>query len=289
MGLSRVTVQAILIILFQLSVFAQSKPPQFRRAQVIRPEVEIYQSPSFDSDIIVTINPGKFYFISNKLYGPFYRIKLSSKVIGYVADTELDIEGQGRIKEKPFIDDSPQSKDFEAKPFDSDDESDDSNDPYGKQSYNQIVVHLVNYHENTMDQNLVADQWALGYRHIPFLSDFSASVSWDINLSWGVPRYYKDKLGVEGTGGTGWAGAQLVNITPLGASKTLRYGLGPFLKYSNYSIKTVNKNYSLQDLNMGFLFEGGFIYHIGPSGIDIGLRYYWEKTTYGGLSVGILF
>ena len=78
---------------------------KFRKAQAVRSDVEIYSTASFDAKIIHYIKPGDYYYISNKTFGPFYKIKISNKVLGYVADTELNIQGIGTVKEKPFIDD----------------------------------------------------------------------------------------------------------------------------------------------------------------------------------------
>ncbi len=269
-----------------------------RRAQAVRQDVEIYQQSSFDSEIISTINPGKYYLISKKTYGPFYKIKLSEKVIGYVADTELDIEGIGPLKEKAFLDDQDLdqkqiantkiNKNDQARIKEIEEDS-ESEDPDAKTNYHGFILGLVNYHEKTMSQTQIADLYSFGYRYIPYLSDFAASVSWDANINFGLPAYYKDKLNASGSGVTLWLGTQLVNISPLDSKKTIRYGLGPFIKYSNYSVSVPNKVYTLQDITIGFLVEGGFIYHLGPVGIDFGLRYYWDKAPYGGLSLGFLF
>lgn len=296
---SRFTLILIFVIFYFISVnvVEASNEPQkskntqkqsLRRAQAARPEVEIYQKAHFDSEIITTINPGKFYLISNKVYGPFYKIKISDKVIGYVADTEVDIEGVGILKEKPFLGDKEDEAPKNKKSLQEEADSEDA-EPELERSYREFSLSIINYHEKTMGQTQVADLWAIGYRYIPFLSDFSSSISWDFNLSLGIPSYYKDKLNVNGSGGTLWGGPLLTNIIPYGTSKTVHYGLGPFLKYSNYNLETVNDKYSLQDLNAGFLFEGGFIYHFNKVAVDLSLKYYWEKASYGALSFGFLF
>ena len=142
-----------------------------------------------------------------------------------------------------------------------------------------------------MNGSQVADLYGIGYRYIPFLSDFSASVAWDITAAYGVPAYYQDTLNAETKGLTIWSGAQIVNIAIIDTNKTLRYGIGAFLKYANYNVTSnaMNKTYSLQELTFGVLFEGGFIFHFNPVSLDLGLRYYWERESYGGLSLGLLF
>jgi hypothetical protein len=275
------------------SLFAAEK---FRKAQAIRPDVEIYSTASFDAKIIHYIKPGDFYYISNKTFGPFYKIKVSDKILGYVADTELNIQGLGTIQEKPFVDDpevegknKKNKKEKDPEDIYSDDE--DEEESTIKASYNGLILHLINYHETTMGGSQVGDLYGIGYRYIPFLSDFSASISWDITAAYGAPAYYKDTLNADTKGLTLWSGAQVVNISIVDPNKTLRYGIGAFLKYANYNVtaKTTDKTYSLQELTFGVSLEGGFIFHFSPVSLDLGLRYYWERESYGGLSLGLLF
>lgn len=289
---------SLFFILFFISTLGFAQKVQFRRAQAVRPQVEIYNDKSFDAGIVAKISPGKFYYISNKTYGPFYKIKINEKIVGYVADTEIEIEGLGRLEEKPFVDDfenhskSKIKKNKKARPTDEEeaetDEGDEDESVFHTH-YHGLILNLVNYHEKTMDQTQVADLYAVGYRYIPFLSDYSASISWDVNIAYGVPKYYKDKLGVNDKGLTAWGGAQLLNISIVDRNKTLRYGIGPFLKYANYNLSTASKSYSLQELTAGLLIEGGFIFHFNLVSFDIGLRYYWERESYGGMSLGFLF
>ena len=270
---------------------------KFRKAQAVRQDVEIYNSASFDAKIIHYIKPGDYYYISNKTFGPFYKIKISDKILGYVADTELNIQGVGTVQEKPFIDDAdlPTQKNKKKKgknPEDFEDEDDViEEESVFKSSYNGLVLHLINYHEKTMNGSQIADLYGIGYRHIPFISDFAASVAWDVTAAYGAPTYYKDILNADTKGLTVWSGAQIVNIVIVDANKTLRYGLGAFLKYANYNVSSnvTSKTYSLQELTFGVSLEGGFIFHFNPVSLDLGLRYYWERESYGGLSLGFLF
>ena len=298
MWLTLVNVLKFFLILFVVNFAvirnATANKISFRQAQAVRQDVEIYKDKNFDSEIISSISPGKFYYISNTTFGPFYKIKINNKIVGYVSDIDIEIKGLGRIKEKAFIDDvaEPTNKKNKKKsqaPPDEEEEDQSEDESVIHTSYQGFILNLVNYHEKTMDQNQVADLFAVGYRYIPYLSDFSASISWDVNLAYGIPSYYKEKLAVSGQGITVWSGAQLINITPLGQNKTLRYGLGPFAKYANYNLSTAVQKYSLQELSVGLLIEAGFIFHLDLISFDLGLRYYWERETYGGLSLGFLF
>ena len=277
----------LISILAQVALSTQAVAVEkFRKAQAVRSDVEIYSTASFDAKIIHYIKPGDYYYISNKTFGPFYKIKISNKILGYVADTELNIQGIGTVQEKPFIDDSKKNPEAFG------DENDQSEEEsHFKSSYNGIILHLINYHETTMNGSQVADLYGIGYRYIPFLSDYSASVAWDITAAYGAPAYYQDTLNAETKGLTIWSGAQIVNIAIVDTNKTLRYGIGAFLKYANYNVASnaTNKTYSLQELTFGVMLEGGCIVHFNAVSLDLGLRYYWERESYGGLSLGLLF
>lgn len=281
------------LLSLQFFVFSAYAAEKFRKAQAVRPGVEIYEAANFDAKIIHYIKPGEFYYISNKTFGPFYKIKISDKILGYVADTEIDIQGIGTIQEKPFIDDpdsEPQNK-KKKKEIDPPEEEDEEEDSQYKNSYNGIILNLINYHETTMNGLQVADLYGIGFRHIPFISDYAASVAWDITAAFGAPSYYKEALNADTKGLTVWGGAQIINISAVDQNKTLRYGFGSFLKYANYNVssKTSDKAYSLQELTFGVSLEGGFILHMNLVSLDLGLRYYWERESYGGLSLGLLF
>ncbi|MBC7754883.1 MAG: hypothetical protein H7Z71_11645 [Moraxellaceae bacterium] len=287
----------ILVLLQMVLLPTAGAVEKFRKAQAVRSDVEIYSTASFDAKIIHYIKPGDLYYISNKTFGPFYKIKISNKILGYVADTELNIQGIGTVQEKPFIDDpevpslnSQKKKEKNPEAFD-DEEDQAEEESHIKSSYNGIILHLINYHETTMNGSQVADLYGIGYRYIPFLSDYSASVAWDVTAAYGAPAYYQNILNAETKGLTVWSGAQIVNIAIVDTNKTLHYGIGAFLKYANYNVSSnvTNKTYSLQELTFGLLLEGGFIFHFNPFSLDLGLRYYWERESYGGLSLGFLF
>lgn len=296
-------VSFILFFLFLLNlIYVQAQTvgknqPQLalRKAQAVRPDVEIFQKPDFDSDIIQYIQPGKYYFISNSKKGPFFKIRIDSKTVGYIADSEVDIEGEGRIQATPFLDDpeaqaASKSKRKTKKIDDEDEEYErEEFDDVIQNSYHGIILSLINYREDTMGEEQVSDLYSIGYRYIPYLSDYTAAISWDVNLSLGVPSYYKEKLNTSGSGFTAWSGVQFLNISVIDHSKTLRYGVGPFLKAASYHIQAADQGYNLQELTLGMALEGGFVYHTRYLSYDFGLRYYWEKQSYGAISFGFLF
>jgi outer membrane receptor protein involved in Fe transport len=277
-----------------------------KKAQAANPGVEIYSSDSFDSEIVQTINPGLYYSISNKPKGPFYQIRLKDGRIGYVPDTDLDIQGEGVLKEKPFIGDEDEDavaiknkkkKSNQKNTKNVDEDPDEENSDFEKMSFHGVTLQLINYHEDTAGAVQIGDLYAVGYRNYPDLSDFSSSFSWDVMAAFSAPAYYKELTGQSANGFALWTNFEILNISALGSNTTLHYGAGPFLKYSQFEVKSVlnsqpsskTKSYTLQDMTVGIFLESGLIFHFDKLNFDLGLRYYWDKKSYGAMTVGLLF
>lgn len=287
-------------------VFFTTHAQAQKKAQAASPVVEIYKAPSFDAEVIETIQPGQYYPISNQPRGPFYSIKLKNGKIGYVPDTELDIYGEGPFQARDFLGDeepqSPQNKKSRANKKSStkspakpppDEDEENWQDADEKLSYHALTVQLINYHEDTLGGIQVADLWAFGYRRFPELSDFSPSFSWDIFGTVQAPNYYKDKTGQSAKGFILWSGFQIINISAVNRATTVRYGAGPFAKFSQFEVQAkpsgIAKGYTLQDLTVGLNLEAGLIFHFDWFSLDAGLRYYWDKKPYGSIGLALLF
>lgn len=266
-----------------------------KKAQAANPQVDIYSAADFDSEVVQTIVPGQYYEISNQPKGPFYQIRLKNGKIGYVPDTELEIQGEGVFKPKPFSnsDEEIVKNKKEAKlnskknknPEDEDEEDPDSE----KMSFQAVTLQLINYHEETLGAVQIGDLYAFGYRYLPQLSDFSSSFAWDVSAAFRAPAYYQELTGHSASGFALWSGFQVVNISAIGSNTTLHYGAGPFMKYTQFDVKSQTRSYSLQDLTVGVSLDTGLIFHFEYLSLDIGLRYYWDKKSYGALCAGILF
>jgi hypothetical protein len=282
----------LLTVFIVISFFGSLNCYAEKKAQAAEPQVDIYSSADFDSEIIETIVPGQYYSISNKPKGPFYQIRLKSGKIGYVPDTELEIQGEGAFKEKPFADDVEErstlkNKNKNQKKIDAEEDSDDPDTD--KISLHGITIQLINYHEDTLGGTQVGDLYAMGYKYLPTLSEFSSSYAWDVAAAFKAPSYYQDLTGQSASGFALWSGFQILNISPISSNMTVHYGAGPFLKYTQFDVKSNVKNYSLQDLTVGVTVDIGLIFHFEILSVDLGLKYYWDKKSYGAMFVGILF
>lgn len=286
----------MLMALMPMQSFSQSTQKTWtQQAQAGSEEVDVYLEADFDSEVIKVIKPGKFYWITTKPQGPFYKILIAPNQVGYVPDTELDIKGLGAFQPKNFDPDADEDantqKTKKSKKPPPKDRPIDVNEETGKNHL--LAMTLVNYHEETLGGIQVGDLWAINYKNLAWgaaEADYGmGGLSWDIMAAFDAPEYYNKKTGFDASGMVLWGGVQFQNYSVAGGYSQIRYGLGPFLKYSQFAVQTSLKKYSLQDATVGVTLEAAFQFVWTSYGVDLGLRYYWDKTPYGVLSFGILF
>lgn len=282
---------ASLVFLFSLfivqCVYAQNK------AHVLNADTDVYGGADFDSAVIGQIDPDQMFLVSKKPYGAFYKIKLKDGTIGYIPDTDLYIEGIGTVKEKPFLGDDldKKTKKNKKRAEDDDEPEDDTENP--NINYKGVTFSLINFREDTMGGKQVSDLAAYGFRFQPMQGNFQSGLAYDLMVATKPPDYYKEKTGANTSGAVFWGSAGISNVSALNSTTSLRYGAGPFLRYSYFTIADAplrpQSNYNLQDLTAGLDFQLGVMLHNRFMTIDLGIRYFWDKENYGGFGVAFLF
>ncbi|MCM2352566.1 MAG: SH3 domain-containing protein [Pseudobdellovibrio sp.] len=267
-------------------VFAQNK------AHVLNADTDVYGSADFDSATIGTVDPDETFLVSKKTYGEFYKVKFKDGTIGYIPDTEVYIEGVGTVRETPFRGDDLDKKAKRAK-REEDEESPEDDTENPNINYKGVTFSLINFHEETMGGNQVADLQAFGFRFQPLQGNYQSGLAYDLMVAPKAPDYYEEKTGAKTSGAIFWGSAGISNVSALNSNTSFRYGAGPFLRYSYFTIKDAplrpQSTYNLQDLTVGLDFQAGIMLHSRFVTIDLGLRYFWDKESYGGFGVAFLF
>lgn len=279
--------------IFVFFVLSHSLSFAAQNAKITEPSVEVYAQADFDSDVIGEVHENETYRISNKNYGPFYRIKLKDGQIGYIVDYVLDIEGNGRIRpldyDQRMLDEARKDqkkgqKDVEADDSDFFDQAADQAEEeefFGK-TYAGPTLSLINYHEDTMGSVQVADLFAVGYKSL-------ADLSWSVMATWGAPAYYADKTGGSASGGQLWGDVGFSTAIAHLQRNEIRVGGGVFAHLSLLNVKTPAQSYDLHDLTAGVNLEGDFVYKFARSEMIFSLKYYFDKSSYAGFGIGYLF
>lgn len=269
----------ILLCLLILPNFALAA----QKAKILGQVVEVYSDDDFDSEVMDEVYQGETYSVSDKAYGPFYRIKLKSGKVGYVVDYELDIEGKGPLQpkdldalelqsEKEFFKNNPQLAKTDAEA---------EEEVFGKPRSGPLVQ-LMNFHESTMGQDQVDDLAGIGWKSL-------ATVSWSVLASFGLPDYYTKAAGNSGQGLKLWADVGFSNTVSYFTTSELRFAGNFFTQFSYLSVKTPLRSYDMQDITLGINLEAGLLMKFKSFAMDLALKYYFDKSNYAGLAFSVLF
>ena len=105
-----------------------------------------------------------------------------------------------------------------------------------------------------------------------------------------APSYYAQVTSVPANG---WM-LLMDSLLLSGGSRRQRlewyYGFGPLLRFSRFEtgLPGTNSRYSLEDLNLGLSLGGGLGVFLGSWQLRTDLRFFWERTTYLALQMGVL-
>ena len=80
---------ALLNVLVYLALSLPLQAAQM--AEVIIDGAMVYKQGDFGSPVLGYLRKGKKVKVSNKTYGPFYKVKLRQGVIGYISDIDVQV------------------------------------------------------------------------------------------------------------------------------------------------------------------------------------------------------
>jgi hypothetical protein len=273
------------VVILALTSIVSSVALAARKAKIINPSADVYSDADFDSDILDTVQMGQDYYVSDKVYGPFYRIKLKSGKIGYIPDTDVDVEGKGRVNpggddtDDPFLKDMDDEKETPKKSKKHKKEEDEEEDD---QVLHGITVQLINYHEDTLGSVQYDDLPAIGYKYL-------GDLTWEVIGSFKTPKYYTEKLNASAHAMNFWGSFGLTNEIPLMNKFSARYGGGLMTHASFVKVETTQKTYDMEDLTVGGYLEGSFMLRVAKLRYDLAIKYVIDKQAYGGLAFTVFF
>ena len=273
----------IRFVVFFILFLAGSLSFATQKAKIVGDAVEVYAEADFDSEVIDEVYKNQTYIISNKLYGPFYRIKLKSGKVGYIVDYELNIEGKGQLKPRDL--DELEMKDamgvLDRQPEHDPQQEAEENEFFGK-GYQGVVLQMMNYHEDTMGSTQVDDLLLIGYKS-------TATTTWSVAGTWQVPKYYTQRPGYSASGGKLWADVGFSHSFAQFPGGELKFGAGVFSHLSLVKLTAPTRNYDLQDVTAGVNAEVSFLKKIKSVNLDFSIKYYIDKARYASLGLGFLF
>lgn len=268
------------------SAFAQSQ-----NAIVVNSGAIVYKDPDFDAEVLTELKAGKIYPVSLKTKGPFYKIRVRPGVLGWIADTDVRLgKGQGKnaasLEKKTTKGASANKADKKSepkvvtpsKPL----------KPFYASRYRGPVLSYLTYNEDTMgalrSQNLPFYGFKVAGPNTMFSGDMRTDA--EFLFHFGAPNYYEKYTGQSAGGWVFLTNFIFETALPQSKWHMLTFGFGPMFKYSHYEVGLTENskvvNYSLDDMALGVVLDGGLAFRIGSYALRFNAKYYWEKTKYWG-------
>lgn len=284
----------LILFFFSFGAFAQSQ-----KARVINDGALVYKDADFDAEVLTQLKAGQVYDISLKTKGPFYKIRLKPGLLGWIADTDVRVGGKAPAKGA-----APQAgKKAPPKAPDNKEEKESFLEKkrvrsfYGSR-YRGPMVSYLTYNENTMgelrSENLPFYGFKVQGPNTMFSGDFRTDA--EFLFHFGAPSYYEKATGYSSSGWIFLTDFVFETAYPQSKWHMLTFGFGPMFKYSHYQVSLLQNgkqiSYSLDDMNLGVVFDGGLAFRIADTyALRFNIKYYWEKTKYwgGSLTFGFPF
>jgi hypothetical protein len=274
---------------------AQTKPKSYPyQAQIIGSEVQIYDKPSFDAKIIGSVQEGQRFDVSSQIYGgAFYRIRVKPGLLGYVSDADVKPLWVGGGVSKPQEVKTAAKKTAETKKK----KSDKRKRPFEYTQFAGIQFASIEYQEATMGDRRKQAMGFFGAKlsgpNLVVDGAFPTEVNFLFHL--GAPDYYERLTGHTADGWIFLMNFLWESYFPAGKNALSFIGFGPLLRYSKFNASLTDSStgrtsdYSLEDIGFGAVFNAGMAVRIDQVALRGELQYYWEKQTYWGAGLSILY
>jgi hypothetical protein len=278
------------LIFIGSAVSAQSKKFAVYKAKIVNNGAAVYKNADFDAPVLTYVNAGREFEISSKIFnGAFYRIKVSNKVIGYIADT--DIKPLNLPKRKKETKNQPEEV---AKAQEKSETKDrNSKRPYTLTRFIGLQYSYLNYREETMTLKPTAGLGFYGLKMSGPDIVVEGEMTTELNFLYhpGAPKYYE--LGTRKPAG-GWifiGNFLFSTVFPQSKDTMSFFGFGPQFKYSKFNVEMAvngrDKNYSMDDMAFGAAFNLGVGVKLGSVSLRGEIQYFWEQMHYYGLATSL--
>lgn len=283
---------AVAVSLAVTTAFAQapSSAPKSQKGTVISEEAMVYQNPDFDSPVVGTVHRGENYDISIGRKGPFYKVRLKPGSLGWIGDNDI-VPGANRVSPPVKNPKAPNIKKKKAQQAPSQPKK--KQKPFVLQDYRGPALEYLPFKEETLGASRKENLLFYGFKWAGpnLIVDGDTVTDASVLFHYGAPKYYKDATGSDASGWIILANFLFQSNQSQGRDVMTFYGFGPAFRYSHFNVAMnvagQNTNYAADDMALGAVFNGGIGLRRGNYAVRAELKYYWEKTTYlgGGLSV----
>ena len=269
-----------ILFLVSLAVYGAQK------GTVTVDEAYIYLNPDFDAQVIATAGRGDVFEMSNKPQGPFYKIRMKDKRLGWISSVDIK---PGVVNLKPTI---KKEKLERHAPLESHSDEVKAINTFGHLRYQGFFIQSLDWKEKTLGKTRKDRLTFYGWNRTGFdtLVDGPFFIDTRIMVSFDVPDYYRSVTGFSASGWILKAQTSFLSANPMGENFLYHYGMGVSSTFSHITaslLKNGSKETSdMQDLTVGVVLPIGFSYRVGLFSLQAFFQYYLEKTQTVGLSLG---
>lgn len=169
--------------------------------------------------------------------------------------------------------------------------------PFDETRFRGPTLSSINYIEDTMGAQRTQSLPFFGLKVEGPNTLFSGDLRTNAELlfHFGAPDFYEKATGTKADGWIFLTDFIFETALPQSNWHMITFGFGPMFKYTHYGV-TLQENgkplaYSLDDMTLGAVFDGGLGFRLGSYALRFNAKYYWEKTRYwgGSLTFGFPF
>ena len=272
----------------------KSTPSGSQKGTVIVPEGTIFQTPSFDGQVIGTVGEGQIFDISLGKLGAFYKIRIRPGLLGWISEAEIKPNAGTQMQgpdTPPDEGTSPAGRSAKG-----DKAPVEKKKVISGRRFRGLALENINYSEKTMGKIRRDVLLFYGLKFSGPNTVFSGFVETDAEILFhsGAPGYYQAATGNPASGFIMMGNFLFETTVPQGRDSMLFYGFGPNFRLSH--IETSLKNdpdagsyraYAMDDMTIGAVFNLGATYAIGSYALRLEGRYYWETQQYFSFGLAI--
>lgn len=261
------------------------------RSQVLNEGAILYGSPDFDAQILAELPEGEELQVDSSKSGPFYRVRLKNKTVGWLADTDIKGGMEGFKKPSRKSEGSSEEKNYSEKTAETGVRK--KKQKFYLQRFWGPVLQYTQVTEKTMGEKFSEFRTVVGAKFVGVNTLFSGGIYIESNilLDPGAPKYYQEKTGQKASGFALYSDFTLQTIRVLTDNNLYFYGLGPMIRYSRYNLKLLSganiKEYTSDEIGLGLVFNVGWAFRIKDNAVRIDAKYHWERYQYP--SAGLFF
>ncbi|MCB0384838.1 MAG: hypothetical protein KDD43_05550, partial [Bdellovibrionales bacterium] len=245
-----------------------------------------YKVPNFDAPVKDYLKAGQKLRISQKVYqgiggfGAFYKVKISGKSYGYVADVDIAPEykapnnfGKGNQK-------ADKNPDFNRDP----NEPPEEQVPIFFTRYIGGTFGTVNFTEKFSGRKFSSGEWMAGLR-MSGPGTIAEGLPMDLGVLFhsGAPSYYESDIAGGNPSGF-FVLADLFLPYPFLETEDslISWGLGFMATYTKFSLQIKNTIFDSQELRAGLALQAGYSLRFDKYLVRLEAKYYYERTDYLG-------